>query len=698
MFTWLNLFSSSSILIQNPTVLVRTKTVMTMVVKEIFLLVVVAQSISVSMSVSILKTDLILICRNIFISSRTPKNNKKMKTMKIKQFFRVLFLGATAFTLGSCSDDIAQLENVDNPLSQQDFTLFSSGTPERTRTTAQMDKTGETYTYPFYWTHGDHIWVKGDNGLWRHSHENSNFSDHVSEVGSAGGWKKAHFLVNGNFTKDTYPVIYVGPNSPSIDKNQDPNSMTATGPLKVVVKKEQMQEAEFNADHFATSGDCGIATAEKRSNGYEFQLKHLAAYLLIYPWHNIKYSNGSPAHLTLDKIIIEEVSENGKDGADQFAPYPIAGTHQISANATELPAPLKDENDPNGTRSTTIEFQCGPHEQGFTIPYNKLSYETVGSFVVMSPSRATDSYSKRKLKMTFHYFDMFHRKFEFPYTMATPKEFLGNSFTRFYPKISASPIPETPEYGEGMYYGWDGQYAYNGAVGGAPYNTASWNDNELVVAQWSCKNMPDINELYWYWRNGDVRWDNVTSYTVKVKYIDMGEDKEYNVTQTGGVWIKKRDAILRDGSPTYSSGNAIFQSELVCKHPSHDADGFYPAFCDKHGYESETNSFTDMRYWFPDKVDEHTKFSTPPSYPLGKPSEDKLDDYFFLPALGQRHGKYPSNVGTHGYYWSSSICKPHSQTTSDNSWYLEFTSRHFYVTSQNGVRSNGFVAGDGWFH
>ena len=611
-------------------------------------------------------------------------------------FYIALFAGA--MTIGSCSQDEMLTAIEEKPDVTQPLTSFVSGDPERTRTTAQMDKTGETYTYPFYWTHGDHIWVKGDNGLWRHSHEDSNFSDHVSEVGSAGGWKKAHFLVNGSFTKDTYPVIYVGPNSPSIDKNQDPNSMTATGPLKVVVKKEQMQEAEFNADHFATSGDCGIATAEKRSNGYEFQLKHLAAYLLIYPWHNIKYSNGSPAHLTLDKIIIEEVSENGKDGADQYAPYPIAGTHQISANATELPAPLKDADDPNGTRSTTIEFQCGPHEQGFTIPYNKLSYETVGSFVVMSPSRATDSYSKRKLKMTFHYFDMFHRKYEFPYTMATPKEFLGNSFTRFYPKISASPIPETPEYGEGVYYGWDGWDVHTGAPATAPHNTAPWNDDELVVAQWSCKNMPDINELYWYWRNGDVRWDNVTSYTVKVKYRDFGVDKEYNVTQTGGVWIKKRDAILRDGSPTYSSGNAIFQSELVCKHPSHDADGFYPAFCDKHGYESETNSFTDMRYWFPDKVVEHTKFSTPPSYRLGKPSEDKLDDYFFLPALGWRHNNAPSYVGTLGCYWSSSICKPHDGTQSTNAWYLEFTEKHFYVTSKNGLRSEGYVAGSGWFH
>lgn len=210
--------------------------------------------------------------------------------------------------------------------------------------------------------------------------------------------------------------------------------------------------------------------------------------------------------------------------------------------------------------------------------------------------------------------------------------------------------------------------------------------------------MPDINELYWYWRNGDVRWDNVTSYTVKVKYRDMGVDEEYNVTQTGGVWIKKRDAILRDGSPTYSSGNAIFQSELVCKHPSHDADGFYPAFCDKHGYEVETNSFTDMRYWFPDQVNEHTRFSTPPSYPLGKPSEDKLDDYFFLPALGWRHNKAPSYVGTLGCYWSSSICKPHDGSQSTNAWYLEFASDHFYVTTQNGLRSEGFVAGDGWFH
>lgn len=688
MFTWLNLFSSSSILIQNPTVLVRTKTVMTMVVKEIFLLVVVAQSISVSMSVSILKTDLILICRNIFTSSRTPKNNKKMKTMKIKQLFRVLFLGATAFTLGSCSDDIAQLENVDNPLSQQDFTLFSSGTPERTRTTAQMDKTGDTYTYPFYWTHGDHIWVKGDDGLWHHSHEDSNFSDHVSEVGSAGGWKKAHFLVNGTFTKDTYPVIYVGPNSPSIDKEQKPNSMTATGPLKVVVKKEQMQEAEFNADHFATSGDCGIANAEKRSNGYEFQLKHLAAYLLIYPWHNIKYSNGSPAHLTLDKIIIEEVSEEGKDGADKYAPYPIAGTHQISADATELPAPLKDADDPNGTRSTTIEFHCGPHEQGFTIPYNKLSYETVGSFVVMSPSRASDKYSKRKLKMTFDYYDVFHRHFSFPYTMKEPKTFYGNTFTRFYPKITGSDIDITPEYPRSSYYGWDGEYPHTGQLSSNSWNETPWSDSELVEAQYSCKNAPNVNELFWYWKNGDIRWDNTTQYKCWTQEYDRPNNKwvDIQVTITGGVWIKKRDAILRDGA------NNSWSADRYCGHPSHGDAKI--AFCSEHGYQNE-----DMRYWEPE-VGNHGQFSKPNGYEsLGKPGDDIIDDYFFLPALGHIHGsRQVSGLGTEGRYWLRSICNPHGNTHSTNAWYLYFNSSSFYLTSQNGVRSYGYVAGDGWFH
>ncbi|MBR3726391.1 MAG: hypothetical protein IKN21_02145, partial [Prevotella sp.] len=161
-----------------------------------------------------------------------------MKTMKIKQFFRVLFLGATAFTLGSCSDDIAQLENVDNPLSQQDFTLFSSGDPETTRTTTHY----KSSSFPFYWTTGDHIWVykndpadagsKGYNQF-NHSHSGSTFSEHESEVGSAGGWAKGHFSVSGVFNGNSYNVYYVGQASPSIPEGTSTDNYAINGQLQV---------------------------------------------------------------------------------------------------------------------------------------------------------------------------------------------------------------------------------------------------------------------------------------------------------------------------------------------------------------------------------------------------------------------------------------------------------------------------------
>ena len=597
--------------------------------------------------------------------------------MKKMLFYIALFAGA--MTIGSCSQDEMLTAIEEKPDVTQPLTSFVSGDPETTRTTTHY-KSG---SFPFYWTKGDHIWVykndaadAGSTGYnqFNHSHSGSTFSEHESEVGSAGGWVKGHFSVSGVFKGNTYNVYYVGQASPSIPEGTNTDNYAINGPLKVTVKNEQMQLTAYNADHFATSGDCGYAEATKVTNGYKFKMNHMASYLMIYPWHDIIYSGGAPAHLILDKITIEEVSDGG--------PFAIAGTHEISNGQKVLQAPM------TGTKETKIVLECGPEEQGFVIPYNEIDYTRNGCFVVMSPSRDNDAVKTRKLKMTFDYYDVFHRHFSFPYTMNEPKTFYGNTFRRFYPKITGEDIDPKPDYDNLVFYGWDGLHSHNGD------NNSMANTHDTywpAPAYQSCKYAPNINELYWYWKNGDMRWDDGAPGT---SYTYHWEEREGNPpffpddpwvkksgTFAGGIWVKRREAILRDGNAA------------TCQHPSHV--DYKPTFCSEHAQNGED--------WRAATVYTHslTDSGNVPTY-SNKGRPENLDDYFFLPALGYSYtgnqSTKPTKLGTEGYYWSSSQTNGYSG--SENGYYLKFQKQGDGVEAEilNQQRGYGYIAGSGWFH
>lgn len=60
-------------------------------------------------------------------------------------------------------------------------------------------------------------------------------------------------------------------------------------------------------------------------------------------------------------------------------------------------------------------------------------------------------------------------------------------------------------------------------------------------------------------------------------------------------------------------------------------------------------------------------------FPFGKPKNEKLTDYFFLPALGSYKNGRLTNVGTEGFYWS---CTLNYNPTNDAAFFL-----HFYLSS-----------------
>ena len=148
------------------------------------------------------------------------------------------------------------------------------------------------------------------------------------------------------------------------------------------------------------------------------------------------------------------------------------------------------------------------------------------------------------------------------------------------------------------------------------------------------KKLPKAQEIAWYVMKGDAHWDNTTTW------------KALGNTYTGGIWLKKLSVIAND----------------VHKTPS-DLKRDYPEGINV----SETS------------IDQNGPLKT------GKPA--KIDDYFFLPALGFWYEGALYFLGSSGFYWSSSS-DPFSK---DKAYSLYFSSTEVKF-GNSGYRKNGFVA------
>ena len=150
-----------------------------------------------------------------------------MKTIKL--------ISATAMLLmlAACANEDT---SKDNGTIGQDkaLTTFTSGDEPSSRTSMDRTATGEG---KFFWTVDDNIWV--NNGGTPESSSSSSIT---------GKTDYAKFYFASTFPDGNYPVTYTGKNS--------------TLSNEVTIAAAQTQSAPNNTDHFATSGDCGTATAK----------------------------------------------------------------------------------------------------------------------------------------------------------------------------------------------------------------------------------------------------------------------------------------------------------------------------------------------------------------------------------------------------------------------------------------------------
>ena len=511
----------------------------------------------------------------------------KKKLFKTRLLSFAAFCGLTLAFASCANEDVAQNPNsTDN---DKNLTTFTAGDPS-TRTSMQSDG-------KFFWEAGDKIWVKDDDGTWQQS---SN-----APTAKTASFK---FKVPGKYTAHmSYKVYYPGQSG-----NQD----------QVTISANQSQAEPNTTAHFGTSGDCGMADASKQSNGsFAFMLDHKAAYLLLLP----RTSNTVLHSCYLTKVEVN--SDN--DITSTYTLDPVTG--KLTGTGT-------------GKQIVLTTTGSGTYANGFPLTNNATSEATNGSYVVIKPGTHT-------LKIRYWVKDI-ATNVEGTITKTLASATYDQN--KYY-NITAN--LNVKDYDGNHYYMWDAQDQYwkghewwsvnkdqpvlnyhsnvnypKNNSDSRYYNTSypgSGISNPATHA--SCKDLPNVNEMTWYAKEGDPRWDADELWTT------MGH------LYKGGMWFKKNAYISG-----YNSNTAV--------------DG------------TDWRTTIKGQGW---------------SVSQTLPSAADAGKYFYLPALGYYDSGQLINVGFYGGYWSSSA---DPLASNGYAYGLGFTSGSIGVTSAK--RGDGYPVGD----
>ena len=383
---------------------------------------------------------------------------------------------------------------------------------------------------------------------------------------------------------------------------------------QVTISTAQTQRKPDNTEHFGTAGDYGTATATKVTgkNQFKFELEHQPAYLVFQPYtSNTILQN---CYLT----AVEVSSDND-----------IAETYTVNATTGALDASAVT----NGNKIvlTTKDPTWGSSNyNGFPLTNNSASVTTNGAYMVIKPGTHI-------LKVRYWVKDV-ASNVEGTITKTLPATaYASNTYYDMTANLNVR------NYDGDKYYMWDAQQNY---WAGHEWNTANpWQPvlngnsnsnyaqsntdpryyNEVYIytpdndkaTHTSCKDLPNENEMTWYAAKGDPRWDEDELWTT------MGH------LYKGGMWFKKKSVLQAEGN--YNSNTAVDGSDWGTIGNSGD--------------------------------------SWSPSHTL--PSAADAGKYFYLPALGYYDSGQLYNVGSDGYYWSSSA----------NAWNLSYGAYSLYFNS-----------------
>ena len=398
---------------------------------------------------------------------------------------------------------------------------------------------------------------------------------------------------------------------------------------QVTISATQSQSKPDNTEHFGTAGDYGTATATGAVGGsiFSFQLEHQPAYLVFQPYT----SNTILQNCYLTKV--EVTSDN--DIAETYSVNTTTGALDASAGTGSKQIVL-----------TTSGSSTNPN--GFPLSNSSANVTTNGAYMVIKPGTHI-------LRVRYWVKDV-ATNVEGTITKTLPATaYASNTYYDMTANLNVR------NYDGDKYYMWDAQEQYwkghEWNLGGSqptlmtqsassdyPQNSSDPNHryyNEgggsgRFDATQSCATLPNANELSWYVMYGDPRWDGDELWTT------MGH------LYKGGMWFKKKSVLLAEHNyDTEKSADGSTDLRTTCKN-----------------YDNSNSSINNS----------------------GLPSAADAGNYFYLPALGIYISGQLYNVGSVGYYWSSSAYPCNSNLA----YGLYFDSGNIYLYGSG--RSDGFRA------
>ena len=516
--------------------------------------------------------------------------------MKMKRLIKASMLLMVAALFVACaSEDVAQDKKKENGTeAPKGGVIFAANGPKTSAKRLSIDgedefagaktRTNIKHTAgqgaDAYWTSDDFIYVKDKNG-------NFQWSTHT-ELHDGGA--SAEFTLPGSMADytDGCEVCYTG-----------------TGAYNFALPPEATSVGFASEYHIATAnnfndaggnGDCGSGKAYATGNPakFNFRLSHKATYLCFLP----RCENATLApNIRLTRIK-------------------LTATKCYSDPSTPLTDYFNFDGETIGPGGHRLYSSNSIYMTDFSFPlFTTANQEANAVYCVIRP----DTYD-----------------FKIEYTIKDPTTNVETVITDIKTNITldkgniydvtANLVPQSnlPKY-----YMWDAKYDYwynhlkaDGTFDGDyPKNNTDprwYNDGSGVsVATRSCKDCPNVNEIWWYIKKGDPHWDSQGEVNIENGHLQS----------IAGMWFRKKSAIVAYLKANEGYPSSFSESDL------------------KEGYKTSVTA-TPVDY----RPLNSSTYATPTQ---GRPAN--TSDYFFLPALGAylMVGWFVG-INNTGYYWSSS--------------------------------------------
>lgn len=586
--------------------------------------------------------------------------------------------------LAACQKDAAyspdQGGNSSGTAHQEEFTTFAA-TQGSTRTSMRADGL-------FSWTAGDKIHVQTAPGT---------FKQPTSTI-ITSTQTDAQFNFTGTFSKYSYPVRYTG------NGNSNPSQVT--------IPSKQLQTAANNADHFGTSGDCGVATATRNGDHYDFTLQHKASYLVLNP---VTASEPMVDYCYLLSVTVTDLSSNTLCGTYTFDENGLSSSPTSDGSSTITLELEKDRQTPVDNYSSSpywkdVTGDIKDMEANFHL--NKAGLNT--AYIVIQPGthqlRVTYRVAYFRLQDTEYdvvwkfKFDDNVKDYAVDYSIS---DYEPGYFYTMRPTLDLSPQEPRFQYNYSGYHQWDAsgsywdflttdpttdsqvprnnnetvtvlQSAVSGSTSFTPRN--DYNPSGYLVAQNTPFSdiTPNVNEMTWYIMAGDVHRDEETLWWMH------GYHNQYTLCKEG-VWILKKAYISGySATQTYDAGDGALDL----------TQGDRPA-------EAVLDKFS--KGFLTVGLDDHKH----------RPSDTEIYKYFFLPDRGYYQTSWKSAtefdlqlklMGAEGFYWTSTAIKDYQEGSNKkrHAYALEIKDRETIPcirlkykdqTSEHVMRRYGFIAG-----